>query len=133
MGNFLHFISHANGLEMVNSGTAAAVRDFSYGTPRVKRYQETEGATASNSQASMTQITFAEMRANTGRSRTARLPEWDTLGRDCKHARELAKDPKRPPEDFVEQAQNKIKMWTRIPLTNPQHRAWATATRAAQA
>jgi hypothetical protein len=37
----------------------------------------------------------------------------------------LARDPRQPVEDFVELAQNKIKMWPIVPLLNPQHVAWA--------
>ncbi len=124
-GNFLHCISHARGSEMVNAGLAMAVRSFSYGQSRVVRYQEVAGATASASRPSAPMITCAEMVANCGRSRTARLPELDTRGRDCKHARELARDPRQPVEDFVELAQNKIKMWPIVPLLNPRHVAWA--------
>ena len=127
-GNFLCMISHARGAEKVLDGTAMAVRSFSCGRVRVTRYQETEGATASGSVASAPMIRVSEAQAVAGlfgRSRTKSLPEYDTLGRDSKRARELAKDPARPVEDFVEQSQNKVKMWPRVPLWNPKHVAWA--------
>jgi hypothetical protein len=124
-GNFLYCISHAQGNAMVNAGLAVAVRDFSYGETRVKRYQETEGVTASKSRRSSPMITTAEMSAAVSVSRTARLPEWDTLGRDSKRQREIDNDPKKPVEDFVEKSQNKIRMWTRVPLWNPKRVQWA--------
>ena len=132
-GNFLQYVIQTAGMRMVECGTAMAVKDYRYGRVCVLRYQETEGATASSSAASMPMITAGEMSANVLRSWTARLPEWDTLGRDSKHARELAHDPKMPAEDFIEQAQNRVRMWTRVPLLNPRHVAWATAARAARA
>ncbi|MHB8303624.1 MAG: hypothetical protein ACYDC6_12415 [Acidobacteriaceae bacterium] len=127
LGNFLHKISHAEGSGMVHAGTALAIRDFRYGRNAVAAYRVTEQARSSTAESSMPAITASEMHANVLRSRTARLPEWDTQGRDSKHAREIAKDPRIPPEDFIELAQNKIRMWTRVPLTNPQHVAWGAA------
>lgn len=126
-GNFLYCISHAQGNAMVNAGLAVAVRAYSYGSARVVRYQEVEGATASDSQPSAPMITQAEMKANVMRSRTARLPECDTLGRDSKRQREKQRDPKMPVEDFPEKSQNKVRMWHRVPLWNQEHKAWATA------
>ena len=126
-GNFLYCISHAQGNEMVNAGTAVAVRDFSYGVSRVKRYQETDGATASSSRPTTTMLNARDAMAIAGcygRSRTARLPEVDTRGRDSKHARELAADAKMPPEDAVERRQNKFAMWQRVPLWNARRIAW---------
>lgn len=123
-GNFLYCISHADGNAMVNAGLAVAVREFSYGQSRIKRYQETEGATASDSRPSVPMITVSEMQANVLRSRTATLPEYDTLGRDSRRQRELDHDPKRPVEDGIERAQNKIRAWQRVPLWNPRHVAW---------
>jgi hypothetical protein len=130
MGNFLQFVSSARGLDLIGNGLARAVSDTRYGRVRVIRYQETEGATASGSQSSAPMIRVSEAQAVAGlmgRSRTARLPEFDTLGRDSKRAREMAKDPARPVEDFVEQSQNKIKMWPVVPLWNPKHVAWGQA------
>jgi hypothetical protein len=132
-GNFLYCISHADGNAMVNAGLAVAVREFSYGQSRVKRYQETAGATASSSSNSMPVITVSEMQANVMHSGTVCLPEWDTKGRDSKHARMLANDPEQPAEDFVEQAQNKIRMWQRVPLWNPKRVAWSGNTRTVEA
>jgi hypothetical protein len=129
-GNFLQFVRPMVGEEMIHSGLAFAVRDTRYGRLRVTRYQETVGATASSSQSSWPMIRVSEAQAVAGlfgRSRTKNLPEYDTLGRDSKRAREMAKDPARPVEDFVEQSQNKIKMWPVIPLWNPKHVAWSQA------
>ncbi len=123
-GNFLYYVSDAQGAEMVERGCAIGVKDYRYGRLCTLRYQELEGAKPSSAAASAPMITFAEMGANVLVSRTARLPELDTRGRDCKHARAVTRDPKRPAEDFVEQAKNKIRMWNVIPLLNPQHSAW---------
>ncbi len=124
LGNFLHKISHAEGCGMVDAGTALAVRDLRYGRNQIVGYRVTEQARASSSEESAPMITVSEMQANVLHSRTTRLPEWDTKGRDSKFAREMERDPAKPVEDFVEQSQNKIKMWTRVPLWNPKHVAW---------
>lgn len=124
LGNFLHKISHAEGSGMVNVKTAIAIRDFRYGRNEVVGYRLTEQVRASSSEGSMPMITVSEMQANVLHSRTARLPEYDTLGRDSRRQRELDRDPKRPVEDGVEKAQNKIRMWPAVPLWNPRHVAW---------
>ena len=128
LGNFLSYVSHAVGENRVREGLAYAVRDFRYGCVRIVRYQETVGATPSDAEKSTVVLTRSETMACSGllgASRTARLPEWDTKGRDSKHARELARDPRRPAEDFIELACNKVKMWNAVPLHNPTHQAWA--------
>ncbi len=126
-GNFVQMISHARGAEKVTDGTATAVRSLSCGRSRIVRYVETDGATASRSRASATMLDARDAMAIAGcygRSRTARLAEVDTRGRDSKHARELAADAKMPPEDAVERRQNKFAMWQRVPLWNARHVAW---------
>lgn len=127
-GNFLHKITHAEGAGMVANGTALAVSGIRYGVSVIVGYRITAPARASNSQASAPMIRPCEAMAAAGlfgRSRTARLPEWDTKLRDSKVAREVANDPEFPPEDFIELADIKIKWWKRVPPTNPKHEAWA--------
>ena len=128
LGNVLHKIGHAEGSGMVNMKTAVAIRDYRYGRNEVVGYRLTEQVPASKSANSSPEITPREMALNVLNSSTAYLPEWDTQARDSKHARELARDPRQPVEDFVELAQNKIKYWPRVPLWNPKHIAWAGQT-----
>lgn len=128
-GRFLYLITAAQGRTMAKSGLALTVIDRRYGRSCVLRYQETEPITPSNSAATAAAITPKEVMANAGmfgKSKTARLPEWDTKARDSKQARILCRDARRPPEDFVERAQQKVAMWNRVPLTNPRHKAWAS-------
>ncbi len=136
-GNFLCEVAQAQGERMVEEGLAIAVRDFRYGRTCVLRYQETVGATASASEESKTTITLGEMQANLSVSRTLRLPEWDTLGRDSKRQREMDNDPRKPIEDYVERAQNKIRFWPDarnprgVPVWNPRHIEWSATARSA--
>ncbi|MGC1780893.1 MAG: hypothetical protein WA708_00065 [Acidobacteriaceae bacterium] len=130
-GNFQYKITHALGAAMVACGTAIPLIIMRGASKEIVGYRLTPPAKASNSQASAAVITPAEVLAvagvkfRCGKSRTARLPEWDTNLRDSKHARELANDPKLPVEDFVERSQIKVRWWLRVPLTNPRHEAWA--------
>lgn len=127
-GNFLHKISHAEGARRMGVGTAMAIYDHRYGRNEIVGYRVTAAAKTSNSQATMPVITTSEVFANVGlfgRSRTVNLPEYDTKLRDSKQARVEARDPEMPPEDFIELSQDKIHMWKRIPLMNPQRVAWA--------
>ena len=126
-GNFLHKITHAEGCQLCANGTALAVRDFRYGRNQICGYRITEAPKASNSQSSSAMLGAADARLCVMRSRTARLPEWGTKGRDSKFAREMARDPRLPVEDGVEKAQNRIKMWRGVPLLNPRRQAWASA------